>query len=129
MPLARKRAVAKAVWDGAGASPLLARLVDLLVENGRAEWLSAIEEAYRQAWNARRGVVEAEAVTAAELLPEQRSGLTLALGRVSGKEVDLRTRKDPALIGGVLVRMAGKSYDGTVRGRLRALKARLVHGN
>jgi F-type H+-transporting ATPase subunit delta len=74
-------------------------------------------------------VVEAEAVSAAELLAEQRSALALALGRVSGKEVDLRTRKDPALIGGVLVRMAGKSYDGTVRGRLRALKARLVHGN
>jgi F-type H+-transporting ATPase subunit delta len=128
LPLPRKRALVKAVWSKAKASPLLLRLIDLLVEQGRADLLPAVEEAYRHAWNARRGVVEAEARTATELAASQKEALTAALGKVSGRQVDLRATLDPAVIGGVLVRMAGKNYDGTVRGRLRAMKSRLVHG-
>jgi F0F1-type ATP synthase delta subunit len=40
--------------------------------------------------------------------------------------VDLRTSVDPALLGGVLVRMGGRTYDGTVRARLRELRERLA---
>ena len=122
LPLARKRALVRAVWTKAKASPLLVRLLDLLVEHGRADLLPAVEEAFRHAWNARRGVVEAEAVTAQALEAAQRDALTKVLAKVSGKDVELRTELDPKVIGGVLVRMAGKSYDGTVRGRLRALR-------
>ena len=50
------------------------------------------------------------------------------LSRISGLGVDLMTRLDPKVLGGVLVKMAGKSYDGTVRGRLKAMKSRLVYG-
>jgi len=128
LPLARKRALVQAVWTKAQASPLLLRLLDLLVEQGRAELLPAVEEAFRHAWNARRGVVEAEAVSAVELAGPQLNALTKALAQVSGKEVDLRTALDPKVLGGVLVRMAGKNYDGTVRGQLKAMKSRLVHG-
>lgn len=128
LPLPRKRELVKAVWTKAQASPLLVRLLDLLVEHGRADLLPAVEEAFRHAWNARRGVVEAEAVTAGALEADERDALTKVLAKVSGKDVDLRTELDPKVIGGVLVRMAGRSYDGTVRGRLRAMKSRLVHG-
>jgi F-type H+-transporting ATPase subunit delta len=128
LPAARKKALVEAVWTKAGASPLLLRLLSLLAANVRLDLLPAIEEAFRTAWNAERGVVEAEAVTAAELSTAQADALSTALVRVSGQEVALRTRVDGKLIGGVLVRMAGKRYDGTVRGRLRAMKSRLVYG-
>jgi F-type H+-transporting ATPase subunit delta len=128
LPTPRKRALAEEVFTRAKASPLLVRLLGLLVEAGRTDLLPGIEEAFRQAWNAERGVAEAEAVTAVELDEKQREALTQALAGVSGHDVDLRTRLDPRVIGGVLVRMAGKSYDGTVRGRLKAMRARLVHG-
>lgn len=128
LPLARKRALLRAVWTKAQASPLMVRLLDLLVEHGRASLLPVVEEAFRQAWNARRGVVEAQAVTVQAIEAGQRDALTKALARLSGKDVELRSELDPKVIGGVLVRMAGKSYDGTVRGRLRALRSRLVHG-
>jgi F-type H+-transporting ATPase subunit delta len=128
LPAARKRALVEAVWTEAGAAPLVLRLLGLLVDNARLDLLPEIERAFRAAWNAERGVVEAEAVTAVELGPAQRDALTTALSSVSGLGVDLQTRLDPAVLGGVLVRMAGKSYDGTVRGRLKAMKSRLVYG-
>lgn len=128
LPTARKRGLVEAVWGKAGASPLLMRLLGLLVLNTRLDLLPEIEVAFRAAWNAERGVVEAEAVTAVALLEAQKAALAKALGGISGLGVDLKTRLDPRLLGGVLVKMAGKSYDGTVRGRLKAMKSRLVHG-
>jgi len=128
LPAARKRDLVAAVWGKAGASPLLLRLLALLVQNGRLDLLGEIEAAFRAAWNAERGVVEAEAVTAVALAEDQKDALTKALAGISGLGVDLETRLDARVLGGVLVKMAGKSYDGTVRGRLKAMKSRLVHG-
>ena len=128
LPAARKRALVEAVWAKAGASPLLLRLLSLLVQNTRLDLLPEIEAAFRSAWNAERGVVEAEAVTAVALADAQKDAIAKVLGGISGLGVDLKTRLDPKVLGGVLVKMAGKSYDGTVRGRLKAMKSRLVYG-
>jgi F-type H+-transporting ATPase subunit delta len=128
VPAGRKKALVEAVWTKAQASPLVMRLVGLLVDQDRMDLLPAIEEAFRHAWNAERGVVEAEASSAVELDAAQKTGLVEALAAVSGKEVDLEWHLDPKLIGGMLVKMAGKSYDGSVRGRLKALRRRLVYG-
>ena len=128
LPAARKRGLVEAVWATAGGSPLLLRLLGLLVHNARLDLLPEIEAAFRAGWNAERGVVEAEAVTAVALADAERQAIAKALSGISGLGVDLETRLDPKVLGGVLVKMAGKSYDGTVRGRLQAMKSRLVYG-
>ena len=128
VPVARRRSLVEAVWTKAGASPLLLRLLDLLAQQAGLGLLPGIEEAYRTAWNSQRGVVAAEAVAAVEIDEKSEAALRRALGKVSGLEVDLRITRDPGVLGGVLVRMGGKSYDGTVRGRLKALRGRLAHG-
>jgi len=120
-----KRKLVEAVW-ASRASPLLARLLGLLVDRGRIGLLAAMEESFGALWNAHRGVVAAEAVSAVPLDEGQTKAVTEALRRATGKDVELQARADPALMGGLLVRMAGMTYDGTVRGRLRALRQRLV---
>jgi F-type H+-transporting ATPase subunit delta len=65
-------------------------------------------------------------VSAAPLEPEQLTALSSALGVALGAPVDLRARVDPAVLGGVVVNAAGRTYDGTVRGRLSALRRRLA---
>jgi F-type H+-transporting ATPase subunit delta len=121
-----KRKLVEAVWAPGRTSPLLARLMALLADKGRIGLLAAIDESFGALWNAHRGVVAAEAVSAVPLDEAQTRAVTEALRKATGKEVELQTRADPALQGGILVRMAGMTYDGTVRGRLRALRQRLV---
>ena len=54
----------------------------------------------------------------------QREALASALGAAVGKRVELTSQVDPAVLGGVLVRMGGRNYDGTVRAQLaRAARA------
>jgi F-type H+-transporting ATPase subunit delta len=69
--------------------------------------------------------VSAEAVSAVTLPEAQRRALAAALGGAV-ELVELRTRVDPALIGGLLVQAGGRTYDGTVRTHLAALRRRLA---
>jgi F-type H+-transporting ATPase subunit delta len=48
-----------------------------------------------------------------------------ALAALTGRAVELKSRVDPALVGGMLVNIEGRTYDGSVRARLLALRRRL----
>jgi F-type H+-transporting ATPase subunit delta len=121
----QKRRLLETLAGRAGLSPLLRRLLDLLAARDRTALLPDVVEAYAEMANATHGVASAE-VTSAVPLPEgQRAALAAAL-RGRGADVELRTRVEPELLGGVLVRTGGRTYDGTVRTRLAALKRRLA---
>lgn len=119
-----KQKIVEKVW--AGTSPLLRRLLALLAQRGRLGLLPAVARAFTEQWNASRGVVPAEAVSAVPLTAEQQQAVAHALGRATGRDVELTAAVDPTLLGGLLVRVEGQVYDGTVRGRLRALRERLT---
>ena len=121
----RKRKLAEALAKQAKLTDLAARLLTLLGERDRLGELPAIAAAYAKLLNAHRGVVAAEAVSATPLDESQAQAVAKALGGVTGREVDLTTRVDPALVGGMLVKMEGRTYDGSVRARLLSLRRRL----
>ena len=122
----RKRKLVAAVAGRARASELLTRLVTLMGERDRLELLAMVAAAYTKMWNAQRGVVAAEAVSATPLDQGQARAVAKALGAVTGREVDLQQRVDPRLLGGMLVRMEGRTYDGSVRARLTSLRRTLA---
>jgi F-type H+-transporting ATPase subunit delta len=117
--------VVNALWEDRGASELFLRLLRLLAERDRVELLPAIADAFSKQWNSHRGVAAAEAVTAVALDDAQTSALASAIKASIGKDVELETRVDPGVLGGVRVLMGGRIYDGTVRGRLKALREQL----
>src|SRR5262245_57289868 len=80
----KKKKIAAAVW-GKG-QPLVARLLALLVERGRVGLVGGIATAYTELWNAQRGVVAAEAISAVPLAPAQQQALTAAAQKLSGHE-------------------------------------------
>jgi F-type H+-transporting ATPase subunit delta len=124
----KKRQLVSAVFGRDKTPSLAVRLLDLLAQRDRMDLLPAIEEAYRSQLNEQRGIVAAEAVTATPLDATQRDALRTAIGEATGRPVEMRSIVDPAVGGGVVVRMLGRTYDGTIRGRLRAMKRRLVEG-
>lgn len=120
----KKRAVIEQVWKG--EPELVRRVVLLLAERERMDLLPDVERLYSQRWNAQRGVVEAEALSVQALDEGQQRSLLDALRKLSGQEVELTASVAPEILGGLVVRMGGKVYDGSVRGRLRALRRHLV---
>jgi F-type H+-transporting ATPase subunit delta len=124
LPLERKKKILGAVFAGRG-SALLLKLLELLVQRRRTSVLPALARTYTALFNAHRGVLAAEAVSAAPLSAEQQAAIQAALQEMTGKPVELGVRTEPALLGGVVVNMDGRTYDGTVRTRLTALREHL----
>ncbi len=124
-----RRRVLDAVGERARLAPLLSRLIRLLLEHEQLELLPALAEAYAEERNAAAGIVSATAVSAVPLDDAQKKALANALCDAVGRRVELKGEVDAGLLGGILVRVAGRTYDGSVRGRLAALRRRLAAGD
>ncbi len=98
---------------------------------GRGSWPPCLPPpptwsgSYAAQWNARRGVVTAEVVTAVPLDEALVRALEQAILTTTGLTAELSEKNDPDVMGGVLLKMGGQTYDGTVRGRLQALRRTL----
>ena len=68
----------------------------------------------------------AEVVSVSPLEAGQMASVQKALEKATGLGIEVRPKVDPAILGGLLVRVGGQSYDGTVRARLKALRERLA---
>ncbi|GIW20542.1 MAG: hypothetical protein KatS3mg065_0838 [Chloroflexota bacterium] len=123
-PEVEAEAVRRQVAERVGRQ--VARLVALLVERRRVDTLPRVAEAFRQLLLARRGIVEAEVVSAAPLTAAEATALRERLEGLVGRSVELRTRVDPGLLGGLMVRIGDRLYDASVRGRLERLRTQLV---
>jgi F-type H+-transporting ATPase subunit delta len=119
----RRQRIVAAVF--ASAPDLVRGFLDLLVARELTSTLPQVERSYTAQWNARRGVVTAEVVTAVPLDEALVSALEQAIQKTTGLTADLSGKTDPAVVGGVFLKMGGHTYDGTVRGRLQALRRTL----
>jgi F-type H+-transporting ATPase subunit delta len=125
-PERRKKLVA-ALFAGRASASFL-RLVELLAEKDRVPLLPLIADAYAQVDNDRLGILAAEAVTAVALDEAQVAALRAALQQASGRQISLKARLDASLLGGLIVTLGGRTYDGSVRTQLATLKQRLLTG-
>jgi F-type H+-transporting ATPase subunit delta len=123
-----KRRLAVGVWGRPGNNALVGRLLALLAERGRIALLPAIEERFTTLWNEQRRVVSAEVVSAVPLDAAQQEALSAAVRSKTGLGVELSAAVDATLLGGLLVRMGGRTFDGSVRARLKALRHRIAAG-
>jgi F-type H+-transporting ATPase subunit delta len=73
-----------------------------------------------------RGRRVADVRAAAELNEEARRRLAEALGRLTGRQVELRVQTDPSLLGGFVATVGDTVVDGSTRHRLDQLKDRLL---
>lgn len=127
IPFDDRRRVADAMLgDSVTGAPR--NLVLLLVRRGRIELLPRVASELRRLWEQRQGIVHAVVTSAAPLTDAERDAVRDKLASMTGDTVDVETRVDPSLLGGVLVRMGDRLIDGSVRGRLERLRTRLTSG-
>ena len=69
-----------------------------------------------------RGEVSADVASAHALTPEQMQQLSDTLRTTIGKNVQINTRVDPSLLGGLIVKVGSKMIDNSLRTKLSNLK-------
>ena len=102
------------------------RVVYYLVRKRRAHLLAGVLQALQGLVNEERNIRVADVTSAAPLEPFQEEALSRGLGQRFGGTVTLNTRVDPSILGGVVVRVGDLMLDGSVSGRLLALRDQLV---
>ena len=94
----------------------------ILCEKGTLRELSGCARAYRIRYNQAHGILEATAVSAIPLTEPQRAALHAKLESLTGKTIDLKTRVDAKVLGGIRLDIEGTELDGTVQNRLASLR-------
>lgn len=110
------------VAKAASLSATTQKFLGLLAANSRASQLSAVIAAFERLAAARRGVVAAEVTSAVPLTAAQAKGIAQALREALGKDPEIETRVDPALLGGVRVKVGSRLFDASLRSKLDSLK-------
>ena len=100
----------------------LLNFLKILTEKNYMRYFSDCCDAYTEHYDQDNGILRVEAVSAVELTTEQKDKLTQKLSRITGKEVALRNRIDPAVLGGIRLDYDGQRLDDTVSHRLDAIR-------
>lgn len=113
---------------GADLTDYVRNFLMLLVDKRRETALPAITREYVRLANEKRNIAEAEVITAVPLTEEQQKALQAKLSAVTCKNIVLKPQIDQSIIGGVVVKIGGKLIDGSVTGRVQALRTALLKG-
>jgi len=111
-----------AILKQAGIDGISANFIKLVAANRRLFAVRGIIKAFRALVAAHKGEVSAS-VTAAEPLSDKNlAALKGALNAVTGKDVDLKVDVDPAIIGGLVVKLGSRMVDSSIRTKLNSIK-------
>lgn len=122
---AKKAELVGKIVEDTGLNRLIRNFLMVLVEHRRAGELKRIADGFETTVDERLGFARAEITSAAELTGPQRDKLLQSLGQALGKKVRPVYKIDEALLGGVIARVGSKVYDGSVVGRLEAMRRQL----
>jgi F-type H+-transporting ATPase subunit delta len=105
---------------------LTVQFLRLLVHKDRETMTKAILDQYQALRDEQRGIVDATVQVARPLSEEDRETIVETLEAETGKSVRLSVEEDADLIGGVVIRIGDRVFDGSVRNQLANLHDRLT---
>ena len=111
-----------AVLERMGITGLAANFVKLVTSNRRLFALPDMIRAYKALLAREKGEITAE-VTVAETLGERHlTALKDALRAVTGKDVELKLEVNPAIVGGLIVKLGSRMVDASLKTKLNSLR-------
>lgn len=111
-----------ALADKAGFSPLTKNFLGVLIQKRRLPALSGIIAAFQEEMAKRRGEVTVQVETAQDMTPAQMKSLQESLSKGMGRDVTIRAKVEPSILGGMIVTVGSRMIDDSVRNKLERLR-------
>jgi F-type H+-transporting ATPase subunit delta len=121
-----KKDMLKQAFSGKMSEDVLS-LILLLVESGRENVIPDLVKEYIAMANDAQNIVDATVYSTFSLSEAELSKLSAEFGKTIGKTIRLKAVLDPSIVGGLLIRIGDRLYDGSVRGKLSRFRQTLVH--
>jgi F-type H+-transporting ATPase subunit delta len=124
VPQEQKLATLEAAF--AGVRPEILNLIRMLQLKGRLPLIPTILAEMRDLDRRARGIVEVTVTVARPIADAEKQEIGKRLGDTLRKNVDIHTQVDPAILGGVVIRIGDQLIDASVAGRLERLRHELA---
>jgi len=111
-----------AIAEKAQVSPLTLKFLGLVSANRRLFALPGMITGFRAILAERRGQATAHVTSAAPLSDAQTASLVDALKKAIGRNVDVATKIDPTILGGLIVKVGSRMVDSSLKSKLQRLK-------
>jgi F-type H+-transporting ATPase subunit delta len=104
----------------------VANLLRLLILKRRFQNLPEIVAAFEDLHRNERGILRAEVTVATDLDETMRQRVEDVVAQLTGKTPELSVQTDPALLGGIKIRMGNTILDASIKTKLERLRERLI---
>jgi F-type H+-transporting ATPase subunit delta len=125
---AARSAIARTLADQLQLSTTTRNFLGLLANHKRLDQLGAIFDHYRRLLDAQLAQVRAHISSAVALSTTQQNEIVATFAGLTGKRVLATVDVDAELLGGVIVEVEGKVYDGSLRTQLGRLADSIAGG-
>ncbi|MBO8157978.1 F0F1 ATP synthase subunit delta [Thermosyntropha sp.] len=122
-PQAKKDVMTKLLAEKVSQNTL--NFIHLIVDKRREKYIEIITEEYKNMADESRNITKAELVAAREVPEEYIKDLAEKLSKATGKTIKITQKVEPALLGGVKIRIGDQVIDGTVAKKLETLREKL----
>jgi F-type H+-transporting ATPase subunit delta len=104
-----------------GLDPLTSNFLGVLARNGRKSELRKIIRAFKRIAADHRGEISAEVTSAHPLKDDQIDALKAQLKKRAGRDVTIDAQVDPAILGGIVIKLGSEMIDASIRTKLNRL--------
>lgn len=121
--------VKKSILDSAftdSITQIVKNFLYQLIDGKRIEYLEEITNYYIKLANEARGIVNVEAITSVDLSAADKKKVIEQLNKQLNKEIRLDNKVDPSILGGMVIRIGDRVYDGSISKQLKVLKRSLT---
>jgi F-type H+-transporting ATPase subunit delta len=121
----KKAALHRAVLD---AEPTLMNFLEALLERHRMPAIFRIRTRFGELWEQEHRLLPVEVTSAVQLDEKTVASIGERVRRQTGRTVELSSRVDPDILGGVVLRVGNFILDASIRNRLEQLRKQVAHG-
>ena len=108
--------------------PLVLNFLKVLCRRNRIGSLKYIQAAATELREEALGQSRILVTSAQPLSDDQRNAITARMGEMLGMQVVLREKVDASLLGGIVIRVGDKVFDGSAAGRFASLRGSVLTG-
>ena len=109
-----------------GAEPVLMNFLEALIERYRMPAIFRIKARYDRLWEDERDLLPVEVTSAIELDKSVVGSIGDRIGEQTKRTVELSSKVDPDILGGIVLRVGNVILDASIRNRLEQLRKQVA---
>jgi F-type H+-transporting ATPase subunit delta len=111
-----------------GAEPVFMNFLEALIERHRMPAIYRIRARFEELWDEEHKLLPVQVTTAVKLDDSIVRSIGDRIGSQTGQEVELSSRVEPEILGGIVLRVGNFILDASIRNRLNQLRKQIAQG-